>query len=209
MFIRKENLRDYLGKYPLTTILIVLNMIVMLYAVLILGVWNNHRVVYDVGGVSDFYLREGELWRLFTYAFFHDGIYHFLFNIFAIIIFSPPVEVMLGRMKYSIFLVSSILLTPFPIILVTSDAGVGASGFIFALLGFYFTLIIFKTIQLDEFNQKLISQFIIFVWVFTFVFSAFNWQVVTIFGHLGGWIAGMIFGFAFMKYTVKADQKAM
>ncbi|KMJ57418.1 hypothetical protein AB685_15430 [Bacillus sp. LL01] len=210
MILRKEGFRDYLTKYPLTVLIIVLNIVVMVYVLVSLEAWSNHRVVYDVGGMSIYHLGEGELWRLGTYAFFHDGIYHFLFNMFAIAIFSPPVEVILGKGRFLILFIFSILFTPFPILLATTDSGVGASGFIFALLGFYLYIIFFRKIFIVDLDKKLIVQFTIYCWLFTFIFSIVTWQVVSIMGHLGGWIVGMICGYLLSNnYEIKIDKKAM
>jgi len=42
----------------------------------------------------------GELYRLLTSAFLHSGITHILFNMFALLVVGPPLEIWLGRARF-------------------------------------------------------------------------------------------------------------
>ena len=43
---------------------------------------------------------DGELYRLITSAFLHSGITHILFNMFALFVVGPPLEIWLGRAAF-------------------------------------------------------------------------------------------------------------
>ena len=44
---------------------------------------------------------DGDLYRLLTSAFMHYGITHLLFNMYALYVVGPPLEVWLGRLRFS------------------------------------------------------------------------------------------------------------
>ena len=52
---------------------------------------------------------DGELYRLLTSAFMHYGITHMLFNMYALYVVGPPLEVWLGRVRFSALYVLSAL----------------------------------------------------------------------------------------------------
>ena len=43
---------------------------------------------------------DGELYRMITSAFLHSGITHILFNMFALFVVGPPLEIWLGRLRF-------------------------------------------------------------------------------------------------------------
>ena len=52
---------------------------------------------------------DGELYRLITSAFLHSGITHILFNMFALFVVGPPLEIWLGRLRFSaLYLLSAL-----------------------------------------------------------------------------------------------------
>jgi membrane associated rhomboid family serine protease len=84
-----------------------------------------------------------EPWQLISYAFLHDGFWHIAGNMFALYVFGPDVELLLGAKRFTLYyfvcvigaaltqlwVVQYLYPTPFPT--------VGASGGIFGLLLFY------------------------------------------------------------------------
>ena len=51
----------------------------------------------------------GQLYRLITSAFLHTGITHLLFNMFALYVVGPPLEIWLGRLRFALLYVLSAL----------------------------------------------------------------------------------------------------
>ncbi|MGH8207524.1 MAG: rhomboid family intramembrane serine protease, partial [Steroidobacteraceae bacterium] len=84
-----------------------------------------------------------EPWQLITYAFLHGGFWHIFGNMFALFIFGPDIEALVGSRRFTLyyfvcvigaaltqlFVMHSIYPGPYPTI--------GASGGIFGVLLFY------------------------------------------------------------------------
>lgn len=81
-------------------------------------------------------VRQGQWWRLLTAAFFHDGITHIAFNMWALSIFGPQLERQAGSVPFAALYVASALAGGAAFYL-TQPFGiaVGASGAIFGLFG--------------------------------------------------------------------------
>jgi rhomboid protease GluP len=116
-------------------------------------------------------------------------------NMGIILLISPPIEKSLGRSKFTILFLVSIILCGLTILIFSRECGVGASGFDFGLFGMYLSIMIFKKDMIDKQSKIPILFLIVFVWLFTFINKD-----VSIAGHFGGFIAGIIIG-AFFIYT--------
>ena len=82
-------------------------------------------------------------WQLITYSFLHGGLFHLLFNMWALYMFGEEIERMLGIKRYAGLYFTSVLTAALTQIAFTWIAGlppfptVGASGAVFGiLLGF-------------------------------------------------------------------------
>jgi membrane associated rhomboid family serine protease len=134
-------------------------------------------------GVAD-----GQWYRLITSAFLHEppgagfGIFHILFNMWALIVVGPALERLLGRARFlAVYLVSalggSVL---FYLIAAPAAVGLGASGAIFGLFGAWFVLS--RRLRLDA---RQVVVLIALNLVISFTISGIAWQA-----HVGGLIAG-------------------
>jgi membrane associated rhomboid family serine protease len=134
-------------------------------------------------GVAD-----GQWYRLVTSAFLHEppgggfGIFHILFNMWALIVVGPALERLLGRARFlAVYLVSalggSVL---FYLIAAPTAVGLGASGAIFGLFGAWFVLA--RRLRLDA---RQVVGLIVLNLVISFTVSGIAWQA-----HIGGLIAG-------------------
>ena len=146
-------------------------------------------------------LFHGELWRLLTYAFLHDPTspFHLVFNMLTLWMFGTELEKLWGSRKFSIFYVSTALLSGV-ISLATLFLGnppiIGASGAVLAVLTAY--AILFP-------DRQLLMFFIIPVPV---RFAVVIFGVISIFGSITGsggiahltHLGGILAGFAFVKW---------
>jgi len=134
-------------------------------------------------GVAD-----GQWYRLITSAFLHEppgssfGIFHILFNMWALIVVGPALERLLGRVRFlAVYLVSalggSVL---FYLIAAPTAVGIGASGAIFGLFGAYF--LVARRLRIDA---RQILVLIALNLVISFTVAGIAWQA-----HVGGLIAG-------------------
>jgi membrane associated rhomboid family serine protease len=129
-------------------------------------------------GVSD-----GAYWQLLTSAFTHVEIWHIGFNMLALWVLGPQLELALGRIRFlALYLLSALAgATAVYWFASTNSSTIGASGAIFGLMGAL--LVIAYKVRGD------VQQ--ILVWlginaVLTFTISNISWQ-----GHVGGLLGGM------------------
>jgi membrane associated rhomboid family serine protease len=130
-------------------------------------------------GVAD-----GELYRLLTAAFLHGGFLHLALNMYALLLFGPPLEAALGRVRFTgLYLLSafggSALSYAF------SNPGqpsVGASGAVFGLLGAF--LVVNRKLRRDT-SGVLVLLAINFA--YGFIARNIDWRA-----HLGGLVAGVL-----------------
>lgn len=137
---------------------------------------------------------DGELYRLLTSAFMHYGITHLLFNMYALFVVGPPLEVWLGRLRFSaLYLLSALggsvlvyLLSPL------NAATAGASGAVFGLFGASF--VVGKRLNLDV---RWVVGLIVINLAFTFVIPLLGGQNISWEGHIGGLITGAVVAAAY------------
>ena len=138
---------------------------------------------------------DGQFYRLVTSAFLHYGAAHLLFNMWALYIVGPPLEIWLGRLRFgALYALSGLggsvlvyLLSPL------NTATAGASGAIFGLFGA--TFVVGKRLALDV---RWVVALIALNLVFTFVVPAVSAQRISWQGHLGGLVTGAVVAAAYV-----------
>lgn len=82
-----------------------LGWVTMTISAVLMMVFNVEDVVdlIKIGANSDFLVKSGEYFRLFTYQFVHIGWLHLIMNLVALKFFGPPIETIAG---WPIFLAS-------------------------------------------------------------------------------------------------------
>lgn len=195
LLVRNENFKQYMLNYPLTFFIISLNVFVFIITSLIGGLTND-SILYKLGGISFEYIQQKrEYYRFVSYAFIHNGIFHLMMNMGIILLICPPIEKSLGKTKFTILFLGSIILSGLTILIFRRESGVGASGFDFGLFGIYLSIMILKKDLIDIHSRITILFLISFGWLYTFINKD-----VSIAGHFGGFIAGIIIG-SFFIYT--------
>lgn len=198
MFYRRESFKQFLQRYPLLSLIIASNVVVYLYIRLVNGISDSSLIVLK-GGILPSEFINGEYWRFFTYAFLHDGLTHLVMNMFFLIIIAPPLEVMIGKLRMLLLFVLTIFSTAFFVYYIGSQAGVGASGFTYGILGLYIYIVLFHKDFLDVNSRKIVLIWTAIGWVSTLIIPG-----ISILGHLGGFVGGFIFGFiAIRQNTLK------
>lgn len=130
-------------------------------------------------GVSD-----GAYWQLLTSVFTHVQVMHIAFNMLALWVLGPQLELAIGRVRFlALYLLSGLAgsalvywaALPF-------QSTVGASGAVFGLMGALLVL----SVKVKA-NPQQILFWIGLNFVFTFLFPNVSWQ-----GHLGGFLGGAL-----------------
>lgn len=130
-----------------------------------------------VPGVSD-----GAWWQLATSMFTHVELLHIGFNMVALWVLGPQLEMIFGRARYlAVYFLSGFAGSALVYLLADAQTPtLGASGAIFGLMG----ALLVVTLKVHG-NVGQIGMWIGINFVFTLVGSNISWQ-----GHLGGFVAG-------------------
>jgi len=130
---------------------------------------------------------DGELYRLLTSAFLHYGITHILFNMWALYVVGPPLEMALGKLRFGALYLLSALGGSVLVYLLSdlSAATAGASGAVFGLFGAMF--VVGRKLNMDV---RWVIGIIGLNLAFTFVIPLISSQNISWQGHVGGLVTG-------------------
>lgn len=139
-------------------------------------------------------------WQVLTYAFLHSGLFHLLFNMFALYMFGGEIERVVGVRRYLTYYLVCVLgaaaaqLVVMRLLLAPPYPTIGASGGVFGILlafGMYFPrrmiLLLIPPIPLPA-------------WLFVTLYGALELYLgvsgtqagVAHFAHLGGMVGGYL-----------------
>ncbi|BDB39860.1 rhomboid family intramembrane serine protease [Mycobacterium kiyosense] len=137
----------------------------------------------------------GQLYRLVTSAFMHYGPAHLLLNMWALYVVGPPLEMWLGRLRFSALYALSGLGGSVLVYLISplNSATAGASGALFGL--FAATFVVAKRLTLDV---RWVVAVIVINLAFTFVVPLISSQQISWQGHLGGLVTGGLIAAAYV-----------
>ncbi|MGF7045793.1 membrane associated rhomboid family serine protease [Paenibacillus sp. DS2015] len=189
IFVRYENWKSYLRFYPVTALMILIN-IVMFIVISIKGGLTFSNLV-QFGGLTNDSAYSGELWRYVASMFLHSGFDHLLFNCFALLVFAPPLERLLGSWRYIILYFMSgiigniITMAYYSSIEAPHTWSVGASGAIYGVYGAFLYVALLQRNLIDESSRKTLYAMLMFGIVFSIVTPSVNWAA-----HFGGLVGG-------------------
>jgi membrane associated rhomboid family serine protease len=138
-------------------------------------------------------VQSGEVWRLFSVALVHGGLTHLFFNMFSLLVLGNPVEAALGKARFLVIFLVSLLTGSLASIYLNSapQVSVGASGAVFGLFGAFIAM------------RKMISEGVrdIYVivglnFVFGFILGGVDWRA-----HLGGLVGGYLTTAVLLRIT--------
>ncbi|MEH7613309.1 rhomboid family intramembrane serine protease [Gottfriedia acidiceleris] len=194
MFLVTEDFKTFIRKYPITTIMVGLCTILAIITTF-LGGYTIENII-NLGGYEHELVKQGEIWRLFTYAFMHGSYAHFFMNMTFMIILGRPLERALGSVKFLLFYLISVILTGLIINFNYSPNTVetGASGVGYAFLGMYLFITVFRKKMLFSDDRK---------FVITFLGIGLLSSLIIPSTSLTGHLAGMIIGFMITPLLLK------
>jgi membrane associated rhomboid family serine protease len=137
-------------------------------------------------------VEDGEWWRLVTAGFLHVGIMHVAFNMLILYRLGEMLEPALGRIRFSVLYLASLLAGSAGALLLSPDTNtVGASGAVFGLLGA--AVVGYRRRGVDPLQTDIGSLLVINV-ILTFVIPR-----ISIGGHLGGLVGGALVGWLLLE----------
>jgi len=99
MFIRTErSVKEFFELYPAVSILVIIH--ILLWASFSIFQLNIGAELFNLGIGHNISVTHGEYWRLITPMFLHIQLGHMIFNSFALVLFGPALERMLGIPKF-------------------------------------------------------------------------------------------------------------
>lgn len=134
----------------------------------------------------------GEYWRLLTGAALHGGLVHLFFNCYALYVLGKLIEVLSNRAHLAIvFLLSVIGGSALSYIFMPEGISVGASGGIVGFLGYMAAYGFIRRKLLPPSFLKSMLFNIGFIALYGIALHSY----IDNFGHLGGLLVGIIYGF--------------
>ncbi|WP_077324383.1 rhomboid family intramembrane serine protease [Virgibacillus siamensis] len=188
MFVRTErSLKEFMQFYPVVSALVIIHLALWLICDFLQLPFGVQLKAWGSG--NNFFIQQGEYWRLITPIFLHAGLMHTIFNSFALVLFGPALEQMLGKYKF----IAAYLFAGFAGNLATFLLGppiyisVGASGAIYGLFGIYIFMVAFRKHLIDYSNAQIVVVIFVIGAVMTFIQPGIN-IYAHVFGFLGGFL---------------------
>jgi membrane associated rhomboid family serine protease len=148
-------------------------------------------VLDDDFEVSRATVGDGEVWRLVTSGFVHDGPFHLGLNMLGLYILGSMLEPALGRTRFGVVYFVSLLTGSFGALLFEPRLGtVGASGAIFGLMGAAVILFRNRGIPLMESGLGF--------WLILNLAISFR-PGISLGGHLGGFVGGLLVAYVMVE----------
>ena len=200
--------RSFFASLSINTNLILINVVLsIIFSILIL---NNTKFLDYIAIKPANIFQAKYLWTFLTSMFVHGGFFHIFANMFSLLFIGSLVEKILGAKRYLyLYLISGLFAGLFFVLFSLIFKGdlfrfaVGASGALFGLVGFLMIItpnlpvyIMFIPIPIKM--KYAAPGILIVLW---FISAAGNIPIGNT-AHLGGLIAGLIYG-VYLKNTYK------
>ncbi|MGO9855263.1 MAG: rhomboid family intramembrane serine protease [Acidimicrobiales bacterium] len=169
---------------PVVLVIIAINVVVFFLE----DFGNNLRVVDRYAMWPAAVHLEDQYYRAFTAIWLHANFLHIFFNMIALLIVGPAVEVLLGKARFlALYLIAGLGGSVCSYLLSQPNvAGIGASGAIMGVLGAYVVLGTRRHLPVAPVVGLLVLNFLI---GFT---GDIDWRA-----HLGGVVTGAVLAFAY------------
>jgi rhomboid protease GluP len=133
-------------------------------------------------------IEDGQYWRLLTVMVLHAGIIHWAFNSYALFVFGPTLEALLGRIRFlALYVGCGFAASGASLLISHTQLGVGASGAIFGLLG---ALVAFFWRRRDMGGRGALQNLLLVLALNLFI-GARVANVDNV-AHIGGFLAGLL-----------------
>lgn len=183
-FRRGSTFEDYVKTHPFTLTIVTINFLMLIFTMFSGGftITNLNRL----GAIYDNVFESGQYWRLFTSAFLHGGIEHFMSNIILGLMFmTAGMETLAGWKKTAVIYFTAILVGGIFVTLRTDLTTIGASGGIYGILGAFLFFTFHKKDTMSKQDRQLI-------WIFAVlqILTTFAVPYISREGHIGGLVGG-------------------
>jgi len=146
----------------------------------------SKETLYKFGAYHPSVLEAGHYWRIFSFGLFHIGLLHIVFNSMALLQIGPLIEEDLGAKRMLVLITFAQIATAIAVTFVWPSAVVGASGWIFGLIGFGIS---YYHRQGRHAIRDALIKWAIYGFFFGYMIHASNAA------HFGGMVGGILLGF--------------
>jgi rhomboid protease GluP len=204
MDIILQRMSFYYKKNPVTFVLLALNTI-MFFVVLFNGGFSPESLTKNGGLLPSLVTENNEYYRLLVSMFLHGGLFHFLMNSYFLYYLGSFTEKLLGSTRYAIIYMISGLGASVAVWLFSDPniVTIGASGALYGIMGGLLILTFIKPNWFSPYGIRSIRMISIINIVFTLTLSA----AVSVQGHLGGLISGIILTYLFIPDVPFSKQR--
>lgn len=153
---------------------------------------DGERALLRLGALQPFLIADGQVYRLLTAMFLHAGLFHILFNGWALWVFGTMVERDYGTARFlAIFFLTGLLASATSYAFGSPAAiGVGASGAIFGIFGAFVAYNYRRRhLALGAANLRWATTLLLLNLLLAFSIPGIDWRA-----HLGGFLAGLVAG---------------
>jgi membrane associated rhomboid family serine protease len=167
-----------------TTLIVAANVVVMLLMLLAGGFTSRNLLRF---GAMTAPLPAGQWWRMVTAMFVHVGVFHIMFNMFALMLFGGAIEQRYGKARFlALYFGAGVLGSAMSLAFTGAGLRAGASGGIFGVMGAWLALAIYNRNSPAMRGQLRSWTFLIGL---NLAFSV-AYPGVDLHAHLGGLVGG-------------------
>ena len=190
-----ERLKVFYEKSKVTFTFLAIMVLYFIFMTLNGGTTDVETLIKYGAMFPPFVSEYNEYYRFITSIFIHIGIMHIFFNGYALYIFGPEIEKLMGPKKYFLFFIltgigGNVATYLFNFVSVSA----GASGSLFGLFGAFLYLVVRHPQMVTPAGKKNILQLLGINLLLTFLVPS-----ISITAHLGGLIIGFLLSFVFIK----------
>ena len=161
------------------------------YGVVVYSDWNgtqNARVLVTFGAKVNELIAAGQYWRLLTAMFIHIGVFHLLFNLYALNSLGPLVEGFFGSRRFLMIYFIGGLWGSVASYARSDALSAGASGAIFGLAGAITVYFLWYRENFGARGQSILQSMLVVIGI-NLALGFFN-PGIDNWGHLGGLVGG-------------------
>jgi rhomboid protease GluP len=183
---------------PTATVLLLIALNIGMFAAeLALGGSTNPLTLHRLGALDLFAVRfEGEYWRLLSSLFLHYGPFHLIFNLYALSVIGPGLELAIGSIRFGLCYLLSGLGSGLGVLILRGfgwskvDQLVGASGCVMGLVGVWAGLLLRRR------DAPLAGRRLKSILVIVAIQVAFDLSTpqISMAAHLSGLVTGLMLG---------------
>ncbi len=203
-----ENQQHSSPVFPLYSIILIAGLVVVSLCQFALDGANSVMLGGDESVLLAGFLKPafvaGQYWRILTGAVLHGGLVHLLFNCYALYVLGRLIETLSNRAHLMIvFLLAAIGGGILSLIFLPDGVSVGASGGIVGFLGYLAAYGFLRRKLLPPSFLKNMLFNIGFIALYGVLLN----QTIDNFGHLGGLIVGVVYGFIQIPKDLHKDPR--